>query len=74
VVNAKVNIMKEKIIKSIKDQERYLLNTRERAQYLRENLHTSKTYQYERAKFIGMLEIAKMAKVDTTEFNWIFNA
>lgn len=66
--------MKKNITKSLKDQEQYLLNTRERAVRLRENLYNSKTYQYERAKFIGMLEVAKIANVDTTEFSWIFNA
>lgn len=65
--------MKEIIINELKSSENFLLSTRERCEKLRKPLNENATFQYERAKFIGMLDLAKKLDIDVSEFNWIYN-
>ena len=64
--------MKQIILTQLKQQETYVLNIRDRL--VKRGLpQTNATLQYERAKMIGMIDIAKSVGIDTTEFNWIYN-
>lgn len=64
--------MKQIILTQLKQQETYVLNMRNRL--VKRGLpQTNVTLQYERAKMIGMIDIAKSVGIDTTEFNWIYN-
>lgn len=66
----------EKILKIVREQERVVLATRDRIERLRRfdgHISDNKTFAYERAKLIGMLDILDAMNVDRSEFNWIFN-
>ena len=65
--------MEEIVLNELKSQENFLINTRERNEKLRKPLSENQTFQYERAKFIGMLDLAKKLDIDVSEFNWIYN-
>lgn len=59
------------IIQNLDQQEKYILSIRERLE--KRNLRTSQSLEYERAKFIGMLEIAKILEIDVSTYSWIYN-
>lgn len=65
--------MEQIVINTLRSEETFLINTRERNEKLRKPLSENKTFQYERAKFIGMLDLAKKLDIDVSEFNWIYN-
>lgn len=65
--------MKTLIIDQLKQQETYLLNLRESLEKRWLKACDSKAFQYERAKFIGMLDIAKKLDIDISPFNWVYN-
>jgi hypothetical protein len=53
-------------------QADYLYKSRDRLIRFNKNLNDSKTYQHERSKMIGMLDILDVLEIDRTEYNWIF--
>lgn len=65
--------MEQIVLNTLRSEETFLINTRERNEKLRKPLSENKTFQYERAKFIGMLDLAKKLDIDVSEFNWIYN-
>lgn len=64
--------MEEKILKKLREQEQVLLKLRESLERRLINVHQNKTWQYERAKLIGMMDICDVMGIDRKEFNWIF--
>jgi hypothetical protein len=53
------------------NQERLLLNLREIAERKRLTFSNNALYDYERAKFIGMIEAMRTLGMDVEPYNWI---
>jgi hypothetical protein len=62
----------EIVLEKVKEQENYLLKTRENLERRNINWLDNRTYNFERAKMIGMLDILDVLKIDRSQFNWIF--
>jgi hypothetical protein len=62
-----------KLIKKAREQEAYVLKLKETLEQMNISLYENKTYQYQRAKLIGMMDMLDVLRVDRSEFNWIFN-
>lgn len=60
----------EKIENEIKRQSEYVLKLYEKQKTIKKSLWA---LQYERAKLIGMLEIAQLLKIDIDEYSYIYN-
>lgn len=54
-------------------QGQLLLRMRESIEIHNKSTDHSSTYQFERAKLIGMLSVLDALQVDRSTFNWIFN-
>lgn len=66
--------MEEKLLQAVRAQETVCLNLRESLHRRHRSCGGSQSFQYERAKLIGMLDILDALSIDRTEFKWIFNA
>lgn len=64
------HIIMEKIEIEIKRQSSYVLKLYEKQITLKREL---KALTYERAKLIGMLDIAQLLNIDIDEYNYIYN-
>lgn len=53
------------------NQERLLLNLREIAERKRLTFSNNALYDYERAKFIGMIDAMRILGMDVEPYNWI---
>ena len=62
----------EILLQKVRQQESYLLKLRESLERRLISINDSKSYQFERAKMIGMMDILDLLKIDRSEFNWIF--
>jgi hypothetical protein len=62
----------QKVINTVALQASYLYKTRENLLRFNKSLTESRTYQHERSKMIGMLDILDALEIDRTEYNWIF--
>jgi len=60
------------LLKKVTEQETVLLKTRENLERRNIKLSDNKTWNYERAKFIGMLDMLDVMGIDRKQFNWIF--
>ena len=70
--NLKLYKMETKLLNAVNAQEQVLLNLRNSLQSRRITLSDNKTWNFERAKFIGMLDILDALEIDRSEFSWIF--
>jgi hypothetical protein len=61
----------DKILKELKEQERYIESIRDRMERVRST--DNRNLILERAKLIGMMDIAKLCNIDVSEFSWIYN-
>ncbi len=64
--------MNDAILKAVNEQEQVLLKLRESLERRRITLCDNKSWNFERAKFIGMLDMLDALKIDRSEFSWIF--
>ena len=56
----------------LKEQSRFLLNLRESLEKQNIRVSDNRTYQYERAKMIGMLDMARAMDLDINDFKWVY--
>jgi hypothetical protein len=63
---------KQEILTKVREQEAFLLKTRENLNKRSINWLENTTYKFERARLIGMLDILDILNIDRSEFNWIF--
>ena len=66
--------MEKKIIVQLDIQEKYLENFIVASEKRNSNYKESKTFLFERAKLMGMLEVAKIIGIDVMQYTWIYNA
>ena len=64
--------MKNTIIHHAEIQESVIISSRDYLLSRNKNPKEDKTYLYERAKLIGIMDIMDCLKIDRTKFNWIF--
>ena len=64
--------MKEQLLKVVREQESVMLKLRD--SLIRRNipLNDNKSWLYERAKIVGMIDMLDVLSIDRKEFNWIF--
>jgi hypothetical protein len=55
------------------EQSRFLLNLRESLEKQNVRVSDNSTYQWERAKMIGMLDMARAIDLDIDEFRWVYS-
>ena len=67
-----MNELQQKLYEKVQEQERFLINTRDRLISRNMSVSENTSYRYEVAKMIGYLDCLNIAGVDRTEFNWIF--
>ena len=56
----------------LKEQSRFLLNLRESLEKQNIRVSNNSTYQWERAKMIGMLDMARAMDLDINDFKWVY--
>jgi len=66
--------METRILNTLKNQESVCENMMVRLQKVLINYKQDKTFLYERAKLIGMIDLANSLEINTDEFSWIYNA
>jgi hypothetical protein len=54
------------------EQSRFLLNLRESLEKQNIRVSDNRTYQWERAKMIGMLDMARAMDLDINDFKWVY--
>ena len=57
----------------LQEQARFLLNLRESLEKQNVRVSDNRSYQWERAKMIGMLDIAKSLDMDIDDFRWVYS-
>ena len=57
----------------LQEQSRFLLNLRESLEKQNVRISDDKTYQWERAKMIGMLDMARAIDLDIDDFRWVYS-
>lgn len=55
------------------EQSRFLLNLRESLEKQNIRVSDNRTYQWERAKMIGMLDMARSMDLDINDFKWVYS-
>jgi hypothetical protein len=55
------------------EQSRFLLNLRESLEKRNIRVSDNSTYQWERAKMIGMLDMARAMDMDIDDFRWVYS-
>jgi hypothetical protein len=55
------------------EQSRFLLNLRESLEKQNIRVSNNSTYQWERAKMIGMLDMARAMDMDIEDFRWVYS-
>jgi hypothetical protein len=55
------------------EQSRFLLNLRESLEKQNIRVSDNRTYQWERAKMIGMLDMARAIDLDIDDFRWVYS-
>jgi hypothetical protein len=55
------------------EQSRFLLNLRESLEKQNVRVSDNSTYQWERAKMIGMLDMARAIDLDIDDFRWVYS-
>jgi hypothetical protein len=55
------------------EQSRFLLNLRESLEKQNIRVSNNSTYQWERAKMIGMLDMARAMDMDIDDFRWVYS-
>jgi hypothetical protein len=55
------------------EQSRFLLNLRESLEKQNIRVSDNSTYQWERAKMIGMLDMARAIDLDIDDFRWVYS-
>jgi hypothetical protein len=55
------------------EQSRFLLNLRESLEKQNIRVSDNSTYQWERAKMIGMLDMARTIDLDIDDFRWVYS-
>ncbi len=65
-------ILATKVFTKVVEQEGYLLKLRESLERRLISVNDNKTWNFERAKMIGMLDVCDVLKIDRSQFNWIF--
>lgn len=63
----------EKIENELKRQSYYVTKIYNESLNKRKDPYRNRALLYERAKLIGMIEIAQLLKIDTDEFSYIYN-
>ena len=61
-----------KLIAVAREQEAIVIATRDRLEKLRVDRGSSRVYQNERAKLIGMVALLESFEIDLSEFEWIY--
>lgn len=56
----------------LKEQSNFLLNLRESLEKRNVRVSENRTYQFERAKMIGMLDMARAIDLDIDEYRWVY--
>lgn len=56
----------------LQEQSRFLLNLRESLEKQNVRVSDNSTYQWERAKMIGMLDMARAMDLDINDFKWVY--
>jgi hypothetical protein len=54
------------------EQSRFLLNLRESLEKQNIRVSDNRTYQWERAKMIGMLDMARAMDLDIDDYRWVY--
>ncbi len=57
----------------LKSQANFLLSLREKLELRNIRVSGDNTYQWERAKMIGMLDMARTIDVNIDEFRWVYS-
>lgn len=57
----------------LQEQSRFLLNLRESLEKQNIRVSDNRTYQWERAKMIGMLDMARAIDLDIDDFRWVYS-
>ena len=57
----------------LQEQSRFLLNLRESLEKQNVRVSDNSTYQWERAKMIGMLDMARAIDLDIDDFRWVYS-
>jgi hypothetical protein len=57
----------------LQEQSRFLLNLRESLEKRNVRVSDNSTYQWERAKMIGMLDMARAIDLDIDDFRWVYS-
>jgi hypothetical protein len=57
----------------LQEQSRFLLNLRESLEKQNIRVSDNRTYQWERAKMIGMLDMARTIDLDIDDFRWVYS-
>ena len=60
-------------ISLLKSQANFLLSLREKLELRNIRVSGDNTYQWERAKMIGMLDMARTIDVNIDEFRWVYS-
>ena len=60
------------IIEQAEKQENLLIACRDSLLKRNKNYNDNRSYEYERAKLIGMIDIMDSLKIDRSKFNWIY--
>jgi hypothetical protein len=55
------------------EQSRFLLNLRESLEKRNIRVSDNSTYTWERAKMIGMLDMARAMDIDIDDFRWVYS-
>ena len=55
------------------EQSRFLLNLRESLEKQNIRVSDNRTYEWERAKMIGMLDMARAIDLDIDDFRWVYS-
>lgn len=64
----------KKVQAQLKTQEDYLEKLMISLDKKKVNYKENKTFLFERAKLIGMMEVSKTIGIDVIEFTWVYNA
>jgi hypothetical protein len=64
--------MEKQLLSKAIEQEQYLIRLRDSIINRHKSPDESSTYNFERAKFIGMLTMLDAVGIDRKQFNWIF--
>lgn len=60
-------------IELLKNQADFLLSLREKLESRNIRVSGDNTYQWERAKMIGMLDMARTIDINIDEFRWVYS-